>query len=161
MKKLILRSFLITIFMVFAGINFVLHFRLLTGKFRSFFADTELKAYLMIYFISTAVATYSLWGNYYKSIWQSLQYASFQTASILTTTGFATADYEKWPQLAQTTLFILMFVGGCSGSTGGGIKVIRIATLLKQAINEMKYLVHSRAIFSLRINGNVVKKNIC
>ncbi len=151
---------IITLFMVLAGINFSLHFRLLTGKSKYLFRDTELKAYLFIFAVSTLFMTYNLYGNFYSSVGEALRYASFQSASILTTTGYATTDYEKWPFFSQVILFMLMFVGGSSGSTGGGIKVIRIVTLLKQGLNEMKYLIHPRGIFTLKISGNSVRKNI-
>lgn len=150
----------ITIFMVLAGINFSLHFRLLTGKVRYLLHDTEFKAYLIIYIGATILLTINLNSNYYTSLGESFRYASFQAASILTTTGYATYDFEKWPFFSQSILFILMFIGGSSGSTGGGIKVIRIVTLLKQGFNEMKFLLQPRGVFTLRISGNVVRKNI-
>jgi len=150
----------ITVFMILAGVNFTLHFRALTGKFRDVIKDTELKAYFFIFAAATIFITINLYGSYYNTLGESLQYASFQVASILTTTGFATADYEKWPFFAQAVLFLLMFIGGSSGSTGGGIKVIRIITLLKQGFNEMKYLIHPRGVFSMKISGHVVKKDI-
>jgi len=153
-------DYVITVFMLLSGLNFSLHFRFLTGNFKPVFADSELKTYLSIVAIATLIAAYSLTGTVYNDFMTSFRYASFQVASFITTTGFATDDYEKWPFLAQTVLFLLMFVGGCSGSTGGGIKVIRIITLLKQGLNEMKYLIHPRAVFALRINGQPVKKNI-
>jgi len=150
----------ITIFMLIAGINFSLHYRMLTGRFNSLYRDTEIKAYLFIFIISTAIIALSLYGNTYHTIGESLRYASFQAATIMTTTGFATTDYEQWVPFAHTILFILMFIGGCSGSTGGGIKVIRLVILLKQALNEMKLLIHPRGVFALKISGNMVKKNI-
>lgn len=150
----------ITFFMILAGINFGLHFRYLTGKANVLFSDTELKAYLSIFFGGTVLIAFNLYGSFYNSIFDSFRFASFQVASILTTTGFATVDYEKWPFFSQIILFMMMFVGGCSGSTGGGIKVIRIVTLLKQGINEMKYLLHPRGIFTLRISGHPVKKDV-
>lgn len=151
---------IITFFMILAGINFGLHFRYLTGKAKILFSDTELKAYLSIFLGGTLLVTFNLYGTFYNSIFESFRFASFQVASILTTTGFATADYEKWPYFSQTILLMMMFVGGCSGSTGGGIKVIRIVTLLKQGINEMKYLLHPRGVFTLRISGQPVKKEV-
>ena len=150
----------ITVFMVLAGINFTLHYRLLSGNFKSLLRDTELKTYVAIFAISSAVIAVSLYGEVYTTIGQCIRYATFQSATILTTTGFATADFEQWPFIAQSVLFILMFVGGCSGSTGGGIKVIRIITLFKQGFNEMKYLIHPRGIFTLRLSGNIIKKDI-
>lgn len=120
--------------------------------------NTELKAYLIIFIVAMLLIAFSLNGKVYDSIGESLRYAGFQTASILTTTGYATADFDIWPNFAKYVLFALMFIGGCSGSTGGGIKVIRYAVLFKQAITEMKYLVRPRAIFRTRINGGPIRK---
>jgi trk system potassium uptake protein TrkH len=106
------------------------------------------------------IIAWDLYNSNYQTMADSFRYAGFHAASILTTTGFATTDYEKWPALSQTVLMVLMFVGGCTGSTGGGIKVLRIVTLLKQAFNEMKYLVHPRGVFILKINGQPVKKDM-
>ncbi|MBU3948392.1 MAG: TrkH family potassium uptake protein [Proteobacteria bacterium] len=150
----------ITIFMIIAGANFILHYRVLTGRYKVLFWDTEFRVYLTIFILAVVIITFNLYGTYYDSIGNSIRHASFQAASILTTTGYATVDYEKWPFLAQAILFFLMFIGGCSGSTGGGIKVIRIYSLLKQAYNEMKYLLHPRAIFILKINRKTIKKDI-
>jgi len=150
----------ITAFMLMAGINFILYFKLLTGRFRNIYTNTELKSYLMIFIVAMLIITFNLNGKIYTSVGESLRYAGFQAASILTTTGYVTADYTTWPVLSQTVLFILMFIGGCSGSTGGGIKVIRIVTLFKQGLNEMKYLIYPRGIFSIKISGYNVKKDI-
>lgn len=151
---------IITVFMLLAGINFSLHYRLFTGRVKSLYRDTELKAYIVIFIVSTVVVSFALYGRVYASMSASFRYAAFQTSSIMTTTGFATADYEKWNILAQIVLFILMFVGGCAGSTGGGVKVIRLVILFKQALNEMKLLIHPRGVFTLKISGSMVKKNI-
>jgi len=149
----------ITLFMIFAGINFTLHFRVLTGRLHYLKHNTEFKIYLLIFVVSTLLIAFNL-RSFYGSAGDCFRFASFQAASILTTTGFATTDFEQWPFLSQMILFFLMFIGGCSGSTGGGIKVIRIVTLLKQGFNEMKFLLHPRGVFTLRISGNVVRKNI-
>ena len=149
----------ITVFMILAGMNFVLFYRLITGNVKKVFNNTELKAYLGIFFAAMLVIAFILYGREYETLGKSLRYAAFQAASILTTTGYVTADYAGWPQFAQTVLFILMFIGGCSGSTGGGIKVIRIVTLFKQGIHEMKILSHPRGIFSLKFSGEVLKKD--
>ena len=151
---------IITIFMIMAGINFTLHYRLITGKVKYLLNDTELKAYLLIFLCTTLIITLNLYSNIYNTIGQSLRYASFQVASILTTTGFATTDYEKWPFLSKALLFLMMAIGGCSGSTGGGIKVIRIITLFKQGLIDMKYLIHPNGIFPLKLSGNPIKKEI-
>lgn len=153
-------DWVITTFMVLAGINFSLHFRFLSGKFKFLLRDSEFKAYIAIFISAVLIIAINIYGTHYKTLSDSFRYAGFQAASILTTTGFATADYESWPALSQAVLFILMFIGGCAGSTGGGIKVIRIITLLKQALNEMKYLLHPKGVFTLRINREPVKKDI-
>jgi trk system potassium uptake protein len=151
---------IITIFMMLAGVNFILYFKLLTGRVEALIRNTELKAYLFIFFLATGGTTFVLFSSgTYVSFGESLRHAGFQVASILTTTGYATTDYELWPAFTQAILFSLMFIGGCSGSTGGGIKVVRIVTLLKQGFNEMRYLAHPRAVFSIRIDGKVVRKH--
>jgi len=150
----------ITCFMIICGINFSLHFWIVSGNYKNFLRDSELKGYLSIFFIATLIITSQTFGTNYNSIIEAFRYASFQVASIMTTTGFATADYEQWSFLSRTVLFVLMFVGGCSGSTSGGVKVIRLVTLLKQGLNEMKYLLHPRGVFLLRINGKPVKKDM-
>jgi len=150
----------ITLFMILAGINFGLHFRYLTGKTNVLLTDTEFKAYMGIFITATLLISFDLYGSHYDTISDSIRFSSFQVASILTTTGYATTDYSKWPYFSQIILLMMMFVGGCSGSTGGGIKVIRIVTLLKQGINEMKYLLHPRGVFTLRISGHPVKKDV-
>ncbi len=151
-------DWVITIFMFIAGANFAIHFKLLTGKFNAF-KDEELKAYTLI--ILVAVFTVTIFNlPIYKDFLNSLRYSAFQVVSIITTTGYATADYEKWKPAAQMILFLLMFIGGCAGSTGGSIKVVRIYTLAKQAINELKYNIHPKGVFTLRLNGQHIRKNM-
>lgn len=151
----------VTVFMLIAGMNFALHFKLLVGPRKSVFQDSELKAYLVIFMVATAVVTVDLFqSGVFQTLSETVSHAAFQSASILTTTGFATTDFERWPFLSQTVLIFLMFIGGCSGSTGGGIKVIRIVTLLKQGFNEMKQLIHPRAVLTLKLNGRPVKNSI-
>ncbi len=151
-------DWVIIIFMFIAGANFSIHFRVLTGKFKAL-NDEELKAYTVIVLAAVLLVTLDNL-NIYKNLFQSLRYSAFQVVSIMTTTGFVTADYSKWNGFAKTILFILMFIGGCAGSTGGSIKVIRIYTLFKQAINELKYNIHPKGVFTLTINGQIVRKNI-
>jgi trk system potassium uptake protein len=152
---------IITIFMVLAGINFALYYKLFVGRVESVLRDSEIRAYLGIFALATVVLALVLRANgVYESIGESLRYGSFQAASILTTTGYATADFAIWPAAAQVVLFLLMFVGGSSGSTGGGIKVVRVITLFKQAVNEMNYLLHPRGIFFIKLSGSLVKKNV-
>jgi len=150
----------ITFFMILAGTNFSIHFRFITGDIRPVLKNTEFKVYLGIFIIATLVITLNNLGKVYFSPWKSLQYAGFQVASILTTTGFVTTDYEKWPGLSQVVLFILMFIGGCTGSTGGGMKVMRIVTLMKQGWKELKYLIYPKAVFQIKLNGRMIRTDI-
>ena len=150
----------ITVFMILAGVNFTLHYRLITGKAFSILKNTELKFYLLIVAVATLAVTANLYQNTYGTISRSFRFASFQVASIITTTGYGTADFEKWPQFAQTILFLLMFIGACSGSTGGGIKVIRLVTLFKLGINEMKYLLHPKGVLPIWIDGKTIRKDM-
>lgn len=126
-------DWVITIFMILAGVNFTLHFRFMTGRYREALSDTEFRSYIFIFVVATLLIAIDIYGKNYGTMTDSLRYAGFQAATILTTTGFATTDYEKWPAFSQTVLVILMFIGGCSGSTGGGVKVIRIVTFSSRA----------------------------
>ncbi len=148
-----------TIFMFLAGVNFSLYYRVLKGKIRDIFTNTEFKVYLAIFVIASIAISVSLlpvYGGFLKSF----RFASFQSVSVLTTTGFATADFDAWPSFAKAVLLLLMFVGGCSGSTGGGIKVIRHVVLFKQAGNEMRRLLYPRGVFSVRLNGKIGRKDV-
>lgn len=150
----------VTVFMLGAGVNFILYYRLLRGQFSMIRRNTEVKAYLGIFAVATLIIAAALHGRTYEGFGESLRFAGFQAASILTTTGYATADFAQWPALARVTLFVLMFIGGSAGSTGGGMKVIRIVTVLKQGFNEMRYLIHPRGVFTIRLNGLSVRKDV-
>ncbi|MFW5782979.1 MAG: TrkH family potassium uptake protein [Spirochaetota bacterium] len=150
----------VTVFMLGAGINFILYYRLLMGEHRLITENTEVKAYLGIFVVATAAIAVSLFGRAYATLGESVRYAGFQAASILTTTGYATADFAQWPHFAQAVLFALMFVGGSAGSTGGGMKVVRIVTVVKQGFNEMRYLIHPRGIFQIRLNKRPIRKDV-
>ncbi|MDR2516189.1 MAG: TrkH family potassium uptake protein [Spirochaetaceae bacterium] len=148
-----------TVFMLAAGINFNVYFRLLRGKFREVLANTECRVYLAVFAAASLIIAWSLIPGY-GSIGAALRYASAQTASVLSTTGSAAADYERWPPLAQAVLFALMFIGGCSGSTAGGIKIIRHVILWKQAGNEIRRIMYPRGIFGVRINNKTGDKHV-
>jgi trk system potassium uptake protein TrkH len=153
-------DWVIIVFMLLGGVNFIIYFKLITGKFQSIAKSTELKAYFIIYITATVIITFNLINNTCKEFGECIRNAGFHAASIMTTTGFSTSNYEKWPMLSQIILFILMFTGACSGSTSGGIKVIRIVTLVKQGINEMRLLIRPKGVFSIRIDSKVVNKHI-
>ena len=150
---------IITVFMFLAGINFSLFVYLFQGKVKDIFSNAEFKAYLGILLVSLVGITISV-IPYYGGFGKSLRYSSFQAVSIMTTTGFGTADYLQWPVIAQFFLLMLFFVGGCSGSTSGGIKVVRWVVLTKQLNNETKRMLHPHGIFTIRLNGKVSSKDI-
>ncbi len=150
----------ITVFMMLAGMNFLLYYRAVIGDFRSVLRNSELRTYVGIFVVAALLIALNLDGHTYHSFGRSLRFASFQAASILTTTGFTTTNYATWPVFSQVVLFVLMFVGGSTGSTGGGIKVARIVILLKQGVNEMRYLLHPRGIFSMKLSGLNLRKDI-
>lgn len=150
---------IITLFMFFAGINFSLFFYLFKGKFSEIRTNSEFKAYVGIVFVSIiAIALINL--PVYANFGESLQYSAFQTASIVSTTGYSTCSYTDWVPAAQFFIFCLFFVGGSSGSTGGGVKVVRWVILVKQLKNEMLKLLHPRGIFSIRLNQKVGRKDV-
>jgi trk system potassium uptake protein TrkH len=143
-----------------AGTNFILYFKLITGRLSSILGNAEYKVYIAIFLVAMTIIAINNYGNAYETLGRSFRFAGFQAASILTTTGFTTTNYAHWPVLSQGVLFLLMFIGGCSGSTGGGMKVIRIVTLFKQSWNELKYLIYPRGIFQVKISGNTIRKDI-
>lgn len=151
----------LTAFMILAGSNFAIYWKMLSGKFRIAARDAEWRAYLaVIAFASLAIAVNLLATGAYPSFAQALRYAAFQVATIITTTGFATADYLQWPFFSQTVLFLLMFIGGCAGSTAGGIKVGRALTMLKMGFSEMKYLLNPRGVYGIFVNGEYMRKTV-
>lgn len=151
----------LTVFMVLAGMNFSLHWSMLRGDLRRVWKDTELRVYLGIFAAATLIIVFDLKrAGHYGSVGEAARFASFQASSILTTTGFVTADYAAWPALSQAMLFVLMFVGGCAGSTGGGIKVSRIVTMIKMGQSEMRYLLNPRGIYGVFIGGRHLRKNV-
>ena len=153
-------DWIITAFMFLAGANFTLHYFALRGKLSVFWKDDEFRFYTWVTLFSTLTITAALMlGSHYASLGQAVRYSAFQVVSILTTTGFVTADFEKWPAYTQLLLVVLMFVGGCAGSTGGGIKNIRILLLGKQAAIELKKLLHPRAVLVPRVGGRVVERD--
>jgi trk system potassium uptake protein TrkH len=151
----------ITLFMILAGVNFALHFQVLRGKASEFFRSEELRVYLGIIAIATAIVMMSNWyGGIYSQPGENFRYSIFQVSSIMTTTGFGTADFELWPVLPQYIFLLLMFIGGCAGSTGGGMKVARIVLLFKHAQVQMFRLIHPRAIRLVKLGKRPVDKEV-
>lgn len=147
-----------TVFMLLAGVNFSLYFYLFTGKPEEFFRNSELRAYIRIIFCAGITIALSIAPIY--GLATAFRHSFFHVASIITTTGFSTVDYCAWPPFAQAILFLLMFIGGSSGSTAGGIKVIRWVILRKQAVNEMLALLHPHGVFSIQLNKRPGRKDV-
>ena len=151
---------IITIFMLIAGANFTLHYKVLHGDLKSLLKDREFLFYIGVILVSILVVTTQLHIYIYQSILTSLRYASFQVVSIVTTTGFATTDFDQWPALSKSILIILMFIGGCAGSTGGAIKNIRILILLKKAVREFQKILHPHAITPIYVGDKKISEEV-
>ncbi|MCP4118177.1 MAG: TrkH family potassium uptake protein [Desulfobacteraceae bacterium] len=149
-------DYVVLIFMVIAGINFSLHYQLLRGRTLIFWRDSECRFFLGLCLVLTLVITFNVHGTVYDSVGKAFQYASFQVVSIVTTTGYATADYETWPGLSQALLFVCMFIGASAGSTGGGMKCARIMVCFKYCYRELFTLVHPRSVAQVKLNAAVV-----
>jgi len=147
------------IFMLIAALNFNLYYRVIHKKFSDFAHNTEIRVFFLIFIVAALLISLSLVSQY-GSFADALRFGSFQAASILTTTGNARVDYTVWPSLAQAVLLCLMFIGGCSGSTAGGVKVIRHTVLFKQAWNELKRILYPQGVFSIQLNQKVGRKDV-
>lgn len=152
-------DYVISIFMMLFGINFTVYFLILTGKLRDAFKNDEVKWYLLIILASTLAIT-AIILNYVGNIADAFREAFFTVTSTISTTGFILTDYEVWPTAAKIIIFLLMFVGGCSGSTGGGMKVIRILIMSKLAARELKLAGSPRTIRSVSIDNKAVNPEI-
>ncbi len=152
--------YVIVVFMILAGINFSLHFQMLRGKPLVFFRDTECKTFLLLALIFTLAITLDIHGSVYDSFAAAFQFASFQAVSILTTTGYATSDYELFPGMSQVILFACMFMGASAGSTGGGMKIARLIVCFKFAYRELFRLIHPRNVRHVKLNRMVVSEDI-
>ena len=153
-------QYVITFFMILAGINFSLHYHFLKGRLIKLWNNEELRVYIYILGIITFISTLILATNIGNPIEQSFRESIFMVVSIVTTTGFVNADYTVWTPFLMLTFFILMFLGGSAGSTSGGIKVIRFLLLSKNSIVELKRLIHPSAMIPVRLNGKAVKEDI-
>ena len=150
----------IGVFMLLFGVNFNLYYFLLIRRFRDVLHSEELRAYLLIVAASVLAIAVNI-SHLYQSFAASLRYAFFQVSSIITTTGYATADFNAWPAFSKAILVILMFVGACAGSTGGGMKVARVVILAKTSVCDMRKMLHPNAVATVRFEGKPIgEKNI-
>ncbi len=147
------------IFMFLAGTNFALYFKVIKGKYRRALKDGEFRVYSGIILAVSLMIAANLFIKGICSLSESIRYGFFETISFITTTGFTNADYGTWPVFSQFLLFLLYFVGGCAGSAGGGIKVIRIAALLKIGNNAMKQRLHPKAVTNIKIGDDTISES--
>jgi len=151
----------VTFFMFLGGINFLLHYYFLSGKFSKFFKSSELKYYTIIVIVSIFLVSLDLWHTHYKGFFEALRYASFQVVSIISTTGFSSVNFDLWTQFSIFVLFTLMFIGACSGSTSGAIKVIRILIMIKKIFpREISHLIKPRVVQVLKVDKKAVSDEV-
>jgi trk system potassium uptake protein len=148
------------VFMVLAGINFSLHYQALRGKPMAFWRDPECRFFIGAVMVLTALVSFDVYGTVYEKIGESVRYGAFQVVSIITTTGFATADYEKWPAMSQLILLLCMFLGASAGSTGGGMKCLRVMLCFKFCYKELFHLIHPHAVKHVKIGGSSVSDDV-
>lgn len=149
----------IAVFMVIFGVNFSVYFLILIRKPKMILKNEEVRTYLAIILAATVLIGINT-RSYFPSIWASLQQAFFQVSSIITTTGYATTNFDLWPTFSKSILVLLMFIGACASSTGGGIKVSRILIAFKNAKNEISSFIHPKSVHVIHMDGKKVEKGI-
>lgn len=149
---------IIIIFMFLSGINFTLHYYALTGKPGRYFRDPECRGYFIAMAAAALLITFNIWCANYGSFGHCFRDALFTSTSVLTTTGFCTADYDRWPDFSRYLLIVLMFIGSCAGSTSGAIKMMRINILIRKAIREIQLFFRPLAVIQLKYKGQVVEQ---
>lgn len=147
---------IITVFTFICGANFSLYYQILKGDLKAPFKDDEFRFYIGVIFVSVILITINLYGDIFSSVWESLRHSSFQVVTIISTTGFSSTDFNQWGMFSKTILFILMFIGGCAGSTGGSIKSVRILLLLKIMKRELLQIIHPKAVYTVRLRNRAV-----
>jgi trk system potassium uptake protein TrkH len=153
-------DWVIIFFMLLAGINFSLYYQMLRGKPLAFWRDSECRFYLGALLILSLAVSYNIFGTVYQTFTEALQYGVFQVVSIMTTTGYATADYEKWPAMSQLILLLCMFLGASAGSTGGGMKCLRIMLSFKYCYKELFTLIHPHSVSHVKIGGKAIPEDV-
>ena len=149
----------ITVFMLLFGVNFSIFYLILCGRVKDALKSEELRVYLAVYFAAALIITINI-RNMYESFSQSALAGFFQTSSIMTTTGFSTVDFDAWPELSRYVLLLIMCIGSCAGSTGGGIKISRLCILVKSAQKEIRCLLHPRSVNVVRFEKRRISDKI-
>lgn len=151
-------QWIITIFMALFGINFNFYFFILRKKFKDAFSIEEVRWYVALILMSTAMITFNTW-RYHEGFEEAIRTAAFQVSSIITTTGFGTTDFNLWPSFSKTVLLILMLTGACAGSTGGGLKISRFIIWWKSIKNELEVFVHPRSVKAVEMDGKTIERD--
>ncbi|MEN7972805.1 MAG: TrkH family potassium uptake protein [Verrucomicrobiota bacterium] len=151
---------IIIIFMFLAGVNFSLHYHALTGKPGRYFRDPEFRFYFIFLAGASLFITFNVWFSGDVSLGRCFRDATFTATSILTTTGFCTADFDQWPNASRLLLVVMMFMGGCAGSTGGGMKIVRVFIMFKKMLREMKLFMRPSAVIQMKLGGKPVEQEI-
>ncbi|MDO4260885.1 MAG: TrkH family potassium uptake protein [Eubacteriales bacterium] len=154
-----LTQWLLTIFMILFGVNFNVYFLFYVKKFREGLRCEEARVYFGIIGIATALISLNTYHTF-RSAGLTVRHAAFQVASIITTTGFASVDFDLWPEFSREILVLLMFIGACAGSTGGGIKVSRICIMAKTVMKELAFILHPRNVRKIRFEGKTVEHEV-
>lgn len=149
----------ITVFMILFGVNFSLYFLILIKEYKSVWKNEELRAYFGIIAAATAVITFNILPQY-GSVTKAFRYAVFQVGTIITTTGYATTDFNLWPMLSKCILIALMIIGACASSTGGGIKVSRFLIAMKSIKREVKQMAHPKSVNLICVNGKKMSNDV-
>ena len=150
-------EFVISVFMLLFAVNFNLYFLLLMGRVRDVLKNQELRCFLVIVAFSMLTIAWNISGQY-GGFAEALRYSSFTVASLVSSTGFGTADFTQWPQYSQWLLVIIMFVGACAGSTGGGLKLSRVMLLLKAAFSDLRHMIWPRRVNRVQMEGQRVEQ---
>ena len=145
-------QWVIAIFMLLFGVNFNLYYLLLIRRFRAVLHSSELMTYLVIALVAAGAITCNIYPLYHN-VGEAVRQSVFQVASVITTTGYSTADFNLWPGLSKGILFLLMFIGGCAGSTAGGLKISRVMILMKNIRRQLRHMLHPRSVGTLRMEG--------
>ena len=153
-------DYVIIFFMLLAGTNFALHYRFLRGDWKVYWRNNEFRYFLGIIVVASLIIGWDLYFNQYSNLAETVQDTLFQVLAIITTTGFGTADYEQWSWSSQFVLFVLMFIGGSAGSTGGGMKVMRISLLVKFVFSELTRVIHPHAVVPVRFDNQTVPREV-
>ena len=147
-----LQQNLMTLFMILSGVNYSVYFCVVTGAFKEILSFEEVRYYFLIVFASTAAIAWNIFPIFGK-VSVALRHSAFQVASIITTSGFSTVDFDTWPELSRNILILLMIIGACAGSTGGGIKVSRVLILIKSIGKEIRSIIHPQHVKKLYLDG--------